>query len=75
MNERSFQVLIERDVEAGLWVTHVPLLNGLSTYGESRAEALANTSEAIVGYLEAAEKEGIQVPELAELIELQVAVA
>jgi predicted RNase H-like HicB family nuclease len=68
-------VLVELDAEAGVWVTHVPLLNGLSTFGETRDEALSNTREAILGYLEAAEKEGIQVPELAELVELQVAVA
>lgn len=75
MAERNFHVIVERDPETGLWVTYVPLLNGLSTFGETREEALANTHEAILGYLEAAEKEGISVPEFAELVELQVAVA
>lgn len=75
MPDRNFHVLVELDAEAGVWVTYVPLLNGLSTFGETRDEALSNTREAILGYLEAAEKEGIQVPEIAELVELQVAVA
>jgi predicted RNase H-like HicB family nuclease len=46
-----------------VWVTYVPALNCLSTYGEIREQALANTREAILGYLEAAAKEGILVPE------------
>lgn len=75
MADRNFYVLIERDDEAGVWVTYVPVLNGLSTFGDTREEALCNTREAILGYLEAAEKEGLPVPEVAELVELQVAVA
>jgi predicted RNase H-like HicB family nuclease len=54
----------------------VPALGNLSTYGETREDALAHTREAIVGYLEAAAKEGLAVPtetEGAELIELEVA--
>ena len=34
---------------------HVPTLNELSTFGGTREEALTNTREAILGYLEAAE--------------------
>ena len=74
MTTHHYQVLLERDSEAGLWVTYVPALNGLSTYGETKDEALANTREAIQGYLEAAEKEGIPVPGPLELIDLEVAV-
>lgn len=55
-------------------MTYVPTLNGLSTFGETREEALANTREAILGYLEAAQKEGIPYPEPAELVDLEVAV-
>jgi len=71
---QNFQVLLERDAEAGVWVTYVPTLNGLSTYGETREEALEQTREAILGYLEAAEKEGLPLPDSAELVELEVAV-
>lgn len=69
-----FYVLIEWDPEASLWVTYVPTLNGLSTYGQTKEEALAETREAILGYLEAAKKEGIPLPSSTELVEIQVAV-
>jgi predicted RNase H-like HicB family nuclease len=62
MVARRFKVLIEWDPEAQVWVTYVPVLDHLSTYGETREEALENTREAILGYLEAAAKEGIPVP-------------
>jgi predicted RNase H-like HicB family nuclease len=56
-------------------VTFVPSLDSLSTYGETRAEALERTSEAILGYLEAAAKEGLAVRDAdaePEVVELQV---
>jgi len=53
----------------------VPALGHLSTFGTTKEEALANTEEAILGYLEAAAKEGIALavdgPE-PEIIDLQV---
>ena len=70
-----FQVLLEWDRGAGLWVTYVPSLNSLSTFGETREEALDNTREAILGYLEAAAKEKIPLPEAGELVELEIQVA
>ncbi len=78
MTTRQFQVVLEWDSVDKVWVTYVPLLNYLSTYGETREEALANTQEAILGYIEAAGKEGIPVPpddNKAELVQVQVAVA
>ncbi len=73
---RHFQVLLEWDPEDEVWVTHVPALNALSTFGDTREEALANTREAIEGYLEAASKEGIPTPgdHQIELLDLEVAV-
>jgi predicted RNase H-like HicB family nuclease len=41
-------------------VTHVPALDYLSTYGDTREAALESTREAIIGYLEAAAKDGIR---------------
>lgn len=57
----QFHVLLEWDATEQLWVSYVPALNYLSTYGETRDEALTMTREAIAGYLEAAEREGIAV--------------
>lgn len=73
---RRFRVLLEWDVEAQLWVTFVPGLDSLSTYGQTREDALEQTREAILGYLEAADKEGLDVPDQieAEVVELEVAV-
>ena len=55
---QHYQVLLDWDAETESWVTYVPALNGLSTFGETKAEVLANTQEAIQGYLQAAAKEG-----------------
>ena len=62
MPNRQFRVLVDWDPEAQAWVTLVPGLGDLSTFGETREEALAQTREAILGYLEAAHKEGIPIP-------------
>ena len=51
---QDYEIVLEWDSEAGVWVAFVPALNGLSTFGETKEEALANTREAILGYLEAA---------------------
>ena len=74
---RHFQVLVEWDPEDEVWVTHVPSLNALSTFGDTREEALANTREAIEGYFEAAAKERMVIPSdrQVELLDLEVALA
>ncbi|MBF0495333.1 MAG: type II toxin-antitoxin system HicB family antitoxin [Deltaproteobacteria bacterium] len=61
MARHHFKVLLEFDKTDNLWVTYVPGLNYLSTFGETREEALQNTREAIAGYFEAAEKEGMPI--------------
>jgi predicted RNase H-like HicB family nuclease len=75
MPNRQFRVLVDWDPEAQGWVTLVPGLGDLATFGETREEALAQTREAILGYLEAAQKEGIPIPAetVAELVEVEVA--
>jgi predicted RNase H-like HicB family nuclease len=47
---RHFQVLLEWDPEDKVWVTYVPHLDFLSTFGDTREEALDHTREAILGY-------------------------
>jgi len=71
-----FKVLLQWDPDDEMWVTFVPQLNNLSTYGESREQALEETREAILGYFEAAAKAGLQVGPAApepELVDLEVA--
>ncbi len=58
-----------------MWVTYVPTLGHLSTFGDTRDEALEQTREAIIGYLEAAVKEGIAIPRAdaeTEVVDLEV---
>jgi len=73
---RQYQVVLEWDPDDELWVTYVPALDHLSTYGETREKALEHTREAILGYLEAAEQEGILIAadRSVELVQLDVAV-
>jgi predicted RNase H-like HicB family nuclease len=62
MSAQHFSVVIEWDSDDNVWVTHVPALDGLSSYGDTREAALESTREAIAGYLEAASKAGIPLP-------------
>jgi predicted RNase H-like HicB family nuclease len=62
METRKFTVLLEWDPTEAVWITTVPALNFLSTYGGTGEQALEETREAILGYLEAAAQEGIPVP-------------
>lgn len=62
MSVRQFSVVLEWDSDDEVWVTHVPALGHLSTYGHTREAALEATREAIIGYLEAAAKDGVPLP-------------
>ena len=68
---RIYRVLLDWDEESRVWVTYVPELGNISTYGETEEEALAATREMILGYLEAAKKENIE-PHPMKLVELPV---
>jgi predicted RNase H-like HicB family nuclease len=78
MSTRRFGVLVEWDPEDEVWVTHVPSLGYLSTHGETREEALEQTREAVLGYLEAAGKEGLELPgedQQPDIVEIEVTAA
>lgn len=62
METRRFRVLVEWDADDEVWVTHVPALGRVSTYGDTRDDALRNTHEAVLGYLEAAALEQLPIP-------------
>jgi predicted RNase H-like HicB family nuclease len=69
----EYKVVLEYDPEEECWVTFVPALEDISTWGKSRDEALENTREAIEGYLEALKQEGLPFPpsrsvEIAEVV-------
>lgn len=72
---RRFKVLLEFDPDDQVWVTYVPALDNISTFGETREEALEMTRELVLGYMEAAEKEGLPVPSErpeTEIVDLEV---
>ena len=48
MAVKSYNVVLEWDPEENVWVTYVPALDFLSTYGDTREEAIDNTREAIL---------------------------
>jgi len=49
--------------EDGYWVAECPSLPGCVSQGHTKEEAVANIREAIAGYLEALEEDGLPVPE------------
>jgi predicted RNase H-like HicB family nuclease len=76
--KRSFKVVLQYDEEANLWVSYVPDLENISTFGDCEDEALKNTKELIEGYLEAADKEGIELAPLSpdiRVVDLEVTTA
>ena len=68
----KYRVLIEQD-EDGIFVAEVPSLPGCISQGSTRAEALANITEAIGVYLESLEAHGEPVPPpiTEELVEVE----
>jgi predicted RNase H-like HicB family nuclease len=48
--------------EDGYWVAECPSLPGCVSQGGSRDEAILNIREAIAGYIEALEEDGLAVP-------------
>jgi predicted RNase H-like HicB family nuclease len=59
----AFKIVLEWDSDDHVWVSHVPDLGGMSTYGDTLEEAVAQTREAILGYLETAAEQGLSLPE------------
>jgi len=55
------QVLLFKG-DDGFWVAEVPSLPGCVSQGETREEALLNIRDAIAGYVEALEGDGLPVP-------------
>ncbi len=49
--------------EDGYWVAECPSLPGCISQGKTKQEAVTNLKEAIKGYIEALEEDGLPVPE------------
>jgi predicted RNase H-like HicB family nuclease len=70
----SYKVILERDEEEECYIATVPALPGCHTQGKTREEALERVKEAIQGYLESLQKDGIPIPKDVELEEVAVPV-
>ena len=49
--------------EDGFWIAECPSLPGCNTQGATREEALENITDAIEGYIEALEQDGLPIPD------------
>jgi predicted RNase H-like HicB family nuclease len=49
--------------EDGYWVAECPSLPGCISQGKTKEEAIANIREAIAGYVEALQEDGLPIPE------------
>ncbi|MEO8612600.1 MAG: type II toxin-antitoxin system HicB family antitoxin [Chloroflexota bacterium] len=49
--------------EDGVWIAEVPSLPGCGSDGNTREEAIERVKEAIQGYVEALEADGLPVPD------------
>ena len=58
-----YNVMLSWDEDQKVWLAYVPTLNWLSTFGGTREEALDQARESTLGYVEAAAREGLEVPE------------
>lgn len=60
--EYTYTVIFEPDQEAGGYVVTCPALPGLVTEGDTLEEARAMAADAIRGYLESLQKDGLPLP-------------
>jgi len=68
----SYKVVLEYN--KGYYTVTVPALPGCITQGQTKEEAIERAKEAIQGYLECLQKDGIAIPQDVELAEVAVTV-
>ena len=64
----ALKINLEWDAEDHVWVSSIPDLGDISTYGETLEEAITHTREAVLGYLETATEQGMTLPDNASLL-------
>ena len=60
---RAYSLTIEFHQDEGGYLAHFPALPGCHTWGNSYEEAVKHAEEALIGYLEALQKNGEKIPE------------
>jgi antitoxin HicB len=59
---RTYSLIVEAHAEEGGYLAYFPALPGCHTWGETYEQAVKNAEEALIGYLEALQKNGEEVP-------------
>jgi antitoxin HicB len=59
----AYSLTIEFDEDERGYLAYFPALAGCHTWGKTYEEAVKNAEEALVGYLEALQKNGEKIPE------------
>lgn len=68
-----YKVTLERnEYDGGSYTVNVPALPGCVTQGRTKKEALLRAKEAIEGYLESLQKDGLPIPKDVELAEVSI---
>jgi len=68
----SYKVILELNDDEGYYTATVPALAGCVTQGRTKEETLERIKEAIEGYLESLQKDGISIPRDVELEEVAI---
>ena len=68
----SYKVILELNDDEGYYTATVPALAGCVTQGRTKEETLERIKEAIEGYLESLQKDGISIPRDVELEEVEI---
>lgn len=53
---------MEWDRDTGAWVTVIPELSGISTFGKTQQEALENTRDMVLAWLDSMEQLRLRIP-------------
>ena len=63
MSTPHYHINIFWSDDDGVWIADVPDLPGCMTHGASPEEATANAIDAIAGWIEVAQADGLPIPE------------
>jgi antitoxin HicB len=59
---RTYSLIVEHHAEDGGYLASFPALPGCHSWGDTYEEAVVNAEEALLGFLEALEKNGEPIP-------------
>ena len=63
---RQYTIIMEPDIDEGGYTVTVPALPGCITQGETLEQCIERAREAIAGYIESLQLDGLPIPEETE---------